>query len=162
MNPAVWVERHGRGRPDDPALADGERIHATWAEKGLGVFAVEEVGGAPFIGFVGLMVPSFVTSFTPCVEIGWRLAQAHWGKGFAQEAARAVLDWGFEHHALAEIVSFTVPANFRSRRVMEAVGMLRDLHGDFDHPRLPAGHALQRHVLYRLSAALWQQRRQDA
>jgi ribosomal-protein-alanine N-acetyltransferase len=89
----------------------------------------------------------------PCVEVGWRLARAHWGKGYATEGARAALDYGFATRGLAEIVSFTAETNLRSRRVMERIGMRRNPAEDFDHPNLPAGHALRRHVLFRIAAA---------
>jgi RimJ/RimL family protein N-acetyltransferase len=110
-------------------------------------------GLAPFIGFVGLSVPRFEAHFTPCVEIGWRLAYEYWGRGYATEAARAVLDFGFQQLALREIVSFTTTANLRSRAVMERIGMTRTPADDFDNPGVPAGHALRRHVLYRKNAA---------
>jgi RimJ/RimL family protein N-acetyltransferase len=96
-------------------------------------------------------VPRFEAAFTPCVEIGWRLARDHWGHGYACEAAGAVLAFGFEQLGLPEIVSFTVAANTRSRRVMERIGMTRDPAEDFLHPLLPEGHPLRRHVLYRKS-----------
>ena len=105
---------------------------------------------ADFVGFVGLAVPGFQAPFTPCVEIGWRLAVEHWGHGYATEAARAALDCGFQRLGLEEIVAFTVPANRRSRRVMERLGMTWSAADDFDHPRLPPGHPLRRHVLYRV------------
>jgi RimJ/RimL family protein N-acetyltransferase len=105
-----------------------------------------------FIGFAGLAVPEFEAHFTPAVEIGWRLARSAWGKGYATEAARAALDFGFEEVGLAEVVSFTVPANRRSRAVMERIGMSRDPQDDFDHPGLPVGHPQRPHVLYRLAA----------
>lgn len=126
------------------------RIERHFDERGFGLFAVEVVGGAPFIGFVGLSVPSFEAHFTPSVEVGWRLAHEAWGFGYATEAAKEVLRFGFEELGLSEIVSFTVPENLRSRRVMERLGMTRDPRDDFDHPRLPEGHRLRRHVLYRL------------
>jgi RimJ/RimL family protein N-acetyltransferase len=85
------------------------------------------------------------------VEVGWRLARAHWGKGYATEAARAALAFGFEQVGLNEIVSFTVPANTRSIAVMERLGMTRNPADDFDHPSLPEGSPLRRHVLYRLT-----------
>jgi RimJ/RimL family protein N-acetyltransferase len=88
--------------------------------------------------------------FTPCVEIGWRLGFDHWRKGYATEAARAAVGYAFETLRLTEIVSFTVPANHRSRAVMERLGMTSNESDDFDHPELPAGHPIRRHVLYRL------------
>jgi RimJ/RimL family protein N-acetyltransferase len=83
------------------------------------------------------------------VEIGWRLLPHYWNKGLATEAARKILDHSASVLGLKEVVAFTVPANIPSRRVMEKIGMVRDLAGDFDHPRIPDGHPLQRHVLYR-------------
>ena len=106
-----------------------------------------------FIGYVGLLEPTFESRFTPCVEIGWRLAAPYWGHGYATEAARAALAFGFTDAGLEEIVSFTVPANSRSIAVMRRLNMTQD--GEFDHPRLPQGHPLQRHVLYRLSRTTW-------
>jgi RimJ/RimL family protein N-acetyltransferase len=120
-------------------------------ERGWGLWAVEVLGGAGFIGFVGLETPSFDAHFTPAVEVGWRLAREHWGRGYATEAARAAVDFGFRELALDQIVSFTAPVNTRSRRVMERLGMTRDPADDFDHPRVPDG-PLRRHVLYRLPA----------
>lgn len=130
--------------------ARAERIEAHFAEHGFGLWAVEVPGTAPFAGFVGLSVTTFAAAFTPCVEIAWRLDAHHWGCGYATEGARAALAFGFEHLGLAEMVSFTVPANVRSRRVMERIGMRHDPEGDFDHPLLAEGHPLRRHVLYRL------------
>ncbi|HEY1889399.1 MAG TPA: GNAT family N-acetyltransferase [Steroidobacteraceae bacterium] len=119
-------------------------------KQGFGFWAVEVSGVADFVGFVGLSMPSFEAHFTPCVEIGWRLAREHWGHGYATEAARAAADYGFCRFGLTEIVAFAVPANRRSRRVMEQLGMTHSVDDDFDHPRLPPGHPLRRHVLYRL------------
>jgi RimJ/RimL family protein N-acetyltransferase len=125
-----------------------ESIVPHFGQHGFGLWAVEVPAVAPFIGFVGLSVPGFETHFTPCVEIGWRLASEHWGFGYATEAARAAVTFGFEEAGVDEIVSFTAPANLRSIRVMERLGMTRS--GEFDHPRVPPGHPLRRHVLYRL------------
>lgn len=119
------------------------------------LWAVEVVGGAPFIGFVGLAVPRFDASFTPCVEVGWRLDRRHWGHGYATEGARAALAFGFERLDLDEVVSFTSVPNVRSQRVMERLGMHHDPSDDFDHPSLPAGDRLRRHVLYRLGRDEW-------
>jgi ribosomal-protein-alanine N-acetyltransferase len=135
-------------RAESDALA--ARIRDGFASRGFGLWAVEVPGVADFIGFVGLSVPQFEAHFTPCVEIGWRLAHEHWGRGYASEAARAALDFGFRSLALDQIVSFTTLANWRSRRVMERIGMTRMSEDDFDHPSLPEGHALRRHVLYRI------------
>lgn len=129
--------------------AAAARVRAHFDRHGFGFWAVEVRGGAPFAGFVGLAVPRFEAHFTPCVEIGWRLARAHWGRGYATEAALGALAYGFGELGLHEIVSFTVPANVRSRRVMERIGMVRDPLDDFDHPALSPGDPLRRHVLYR-------------
>jgi RimJ/RimL family protein N-acetyltransferase len=135
-------------RADSDAQAGRIRDH--WRDHGFGLWAVEVPGRASFAGFVGLAKPAFDAAFTPCVEVGWRLAAEHWGQGYATEGARAAVAHGFEALGLAELVSMTVPANVRSRRVMERLGMARDPADDFDHPRIPEGHALRRHVLYRL------------
>jgi RimJ/RimL family protein N-acetyltransferase len=129
--------------------AQADRIAAHFAQHGFGLWAVEVPGVAAFIGYVGLAIPRFETAFTPCVEIGWRLARAFWGAGYATEAAKATLAFGFETLRLPEIVSFTVPGNLRSRGVMERLGMTHDPREDFEHPLVPVGHPLRRHVLYR-------------
>ncbi len=128
------------------------RIRAMFAAQGFGLWAVELPGEAPFIGFIGLAVPRFDAHFTPCVEIGWRLAAPWWNRGLATEGARAALDYGFGPARLAEIVAMAVPGNVASRRVMEKIGMVRDPAGDFDHPLVDTGHPLRRHVLYRKPA----------
>lgn len=135
-------------RQESDALAD--RIAAHFSGHGFGLWAVEFIDVAPFIGIVGLAVPRFEAHFTPCVEIGWRLAAEYWGNGLATEGAQAALNYGFEKLHLNEIVSFTVPANVRSRRVMERLKMTHQPKDDFDHPLLPASHPLRRHVLYRI------------
>lgn len=134
------------------------RVEANFDARGFDVFAVEIPGVAPFIGFVGLTVPRFEAAFTPCVEIGWRLAPEHWGRGYATEAARASLHFGFTRLGLGEIVSFTVPANVRSRAVMERIGMTHDPRDDFEHPALPVGHRLRPHVLHRIGRDAWDSR----
>jgi RimJ/RimL family protein N-acetyltransferase len=126
-----------------------ERIVRHFAEHGFGLWAVEVPGVAPFVGYTGLMVHTFEADFTPCVEIGWRLDFEHWGNGYATEAARVAIEYGFEEAGLDEIVSFAVPANCRSVAVMERLGMTYSR--EFDHPRLPPRHPLRRHVLYRLA-----------
>lgn len=126
-----------------------ERVEAHIATHGWGLWAVEVPGVTPFAGYVGLARPRFDSHFTPCVEVGWRLAAEFWGNGYASEAAAAVLSFGFQVLMLPQIVSFTVPANRRSVRVMERIGMTRDPREDFEHPGLPQGHPLRPHVLYR-------------
>jgi RimJ/RimL family protein N-acetyltransferase len=134
------------------------RIERHFEQHDFGLFAAELRETQTLIGFVGLAVPGFDAPFMPAVEIGWRLAAEHWGKGLATEGAREVLRYGFEKVGLDEIVSFTVPANGRSRRVMEKVGMTCNPADDFEHPGLPPGHPLRRHVLYRLRQAEWRPR----
>jgi RimJ/RimL family protein N-acetyltransferase len=138
-------------REESDALAD--RVEAYWSDHGYGRWAIEVPGEADFAGFVGLSMPSFL----PFEEIGWWLAPPFWGRGLATEAARAALADGFERAGLAEVISITIPANVRSRRVMERLGMTHDPADDFDHPRFPPGHRLSRHVMYRLSRKQWQE-----
>jgi RimJ/RimL family protein N-acetyltransferase len=132
------------------------RVDSHFQQHGYGFWAVEERGGRPFVGFVGLWHTSFASHFTPCIEVGWRLARSAWGRGYASEGAREAVRFGFEDLGLTELVAITVPANVRSRHVMEKLGMQRDLQGDFEHPQLPEGHPLRSHVLYRLSRPQWQ------
>jgi RimJ/RimL family protein N-acetyltransferase len=136
-------------REESDGIAD--RIAAHFERHGFGLWAVEVPGVAPFIGFLGLGVPRFEAAFTPCVEIGWRLAAPFWNQGYATEGAAGVLQYSFNELGLNEIVSFTVPDNLRSRRVMEKIGMTRNPAEDFDHPMLAEGHPLRRHVLYRVA-----------
>jgi uncharacterized protein YaiI (UPF0178 family)/RimJ/RimL family protein N-acetyltransferase len=135
-------------RAQSDAMIDRLRVRA--ARQGFGMFAVEERGTRAFVGMVGLSVPDWEAPFTPAVEIGWRFARPFWGQGLATEAARDVLDWAFGVLRLARVVSFTVPENERSWRVMERLGMTRV--GTFAHPRLPEGDPLQTHVWYTLDA----------
>jgi RimJ/RimL family protein N-acetyltransferase len=133
------------------SAASMRRIEADFEAHGFGGWAMD-LPGTGFIGFCGLMVPRFTAHFTPCVEIGWRMARAHWGQGYATEAARAALADGFSRISLPEVVAFTPAGNRASWRLMERAGMVRDLLGDFDHPDVPEGDPLQRFVLYRISA----------
>jgi RimJ/RimL family protein N-acetyltransferase len=132
-----------------------DRIEAHFQEHGFGLWAAELRQSSEFIGYISLAIPSFEAAFTPCVEVGWRLASRHWGRGLATEGARAAVRHAFEVLALTELVSFTVPANTRSRRVMEKLGMTHDEREDFDHPLLPERHPLRQHVLYRLERSVW-------
>jgi RimJ/RimL family protein N-acetyltransferase len=138
-------------RVESDAMVDGIKKH--FSERGFGLWAIEVQGVAPFIGFAGLAVQQFSAHFTPCVEVGWRLAFEHWGRGYATEAARLALGYGFEIVALREIVSYTSATNRRSRAVMERLGMRRDPADDFDYSWLPEAHPLRPHVLYRLDSA---------
>jgi ribosomal-protein-alanine N-acetyltransferase len=126
-----------------------ERIEAGFEMHGFGLWALEPRDGGDLLGFTGLAVPEFESRFTPAVEVGWRLAAPAWGHGYATEAARAALDFGFERVGLEEIVSFASDVNLRSRAVMERLGMSHDPADDFDHPGIRAGNPLRRHVLYR-------------
>jgi RimJ/RimL family protein N-acetyltransferase len=141
--------------PRTPAESDAlaETINAEIQREGWGFWAVEVVGGAPFVGMVGLhrVDPSY--PFAPAVEIGWRLDPAHWGQGYATEAAAAALHHGFAG-GLAEIVAFTAAGNLRSQAVMRHIGMVRDPAADFDHPGLAIGDSLRPHVLYRARAVV--------
>ena len=132
---------------ESDALAD--RIQSHIEDHGWGLWAVEIPGVTEFAGFIGLSNPRFHAHFTPCTEVGWRLASEFWGCGYATEGARAALTFGLQTLALPEVVSFTVPENVRSIRVMERIGMTRSPDDDFEHPVLPEGHPLRRHVLYR-------------
>ena len=147
--------------PADRAAIDAivGRVRAHFDRHGYGWWAAELRTTGAFIGFIGLVHIPFEAHFTPAVEVGWRLASAYWGQGYATEGARASLDAAFTQLGLAEIVSITVPANVRSLRVMERIGMTRDPAGDFDHPRLPEGNPLRRHVLYRIGRARWEEAR---
>ncbi len=140
-------------RQESDAL--GEQVQAIIAQRGWGLWAVEVIEGAPFIGFVGLNEARFEAHFTPAVEVGWRLARGHWGRGYATEAASAAIAFGFEELRLDEIVSFTAAVNERSRQVMQRLCMVRDHAGDFDHPLVPQG-PLRAHVLFRLPRSNWE------
>jgi ribosomal-protein-alanine N-acetyltransferase len=118
-----------------------------------GWWVIEEKDGEPFAGVMQLADVPFEAHFTPVHEIGWRLPAKFWGRGYATEAARAILDYAFERLGMDEVVALTTVMNVRSRRVMERLGMTRDPNDDFDNPRVPEGHALQRHVLYRIRKA---------
>jgi ribosomal-protein-alanine N-acetyltransferase len=126
-----------------------ERIRLHFEQHGFGLWAVALKETNEFAGYIGLAVPSFEAHFTPCVEIGWRLASHFWNRGLATEGAAAVLAFAHNSLGLDQVVSFTTAENLASRRVMEKIGMVRDLQGDFDHPSIPQEHPLCRHVLYR-------------
>ena len=130
----------------DASLA---RIQNHFERHGFGLWAVEISGETEFAGFIGLCLCPFEAHFTPAVEIGWRLAAPYWNRGYATEGALAAMSFGFQELQLDQIVSLTAAGNIRSRRVMEKIGMTRDPEDDFDHPSLPVGHSLRRHVLYR-------------
>ncbi len=132
-------------KEESDALA--ARIQKHIETHGYGFWAAE---ADAFIGMIGIAHVNFVAPFTPAVEIGWRLAHPYWGKGYATEGAKASLEYAFKMLKLPEIVSFTSAQNFRSRAVMERLGMRHDSKDDFDHPKLPEDSHLRRHVLYRI------------
>jgi RimJ/RimL family protein N-acetyltransferase len=136
--------------------AEADRFAAALEHDGWGHWVVTLPENDRLIGFTGLAVVDVPASWTPATEIGWRFAHDAWGHGYATEAARAVLAYAFESLGLDEVVSFTATTNLRSRRVMERIGMWRDPIDDFDHPRVPVGHRLRRHVLYRLDRPAWE------
>lgn len=154
LNADVEVMEHfpaRLSREESDALA--VRIEAVFDELGYGLWAVETKASGEFIGFAGLDLKTFPAHFTPAVEVGWRLARSAWGHGYASEAGRAALDYGFDTVGLEEIVSMTAAANVRSQRVMQRIGMSRDPSDDFLHPNVPSGSPVQPHVLYRIRRA---------
>lgn len=138
--------------------AGAQRIEAQIQARGWGLWAAERRDTRGFIGFIGLQPVPAVLPFAPAVEIGWRLARAHWGQGLATEGAQAALAFGFEQLGLAEVLSFTALGNERSRAVMRRLGLQHD-DAPFEHPNLPEGHPLRPHCLYRLGQAAWRARR---
>ncbi len=148
----AWMSRRLERAQSDALLA---RIGDRWAADGFGLWAIERRVDAAFLGFAGLAATSFTAPFTPAIEVGWRLARAAWGHGYATEAGAAALRFGFEVLGVAEIVSFTAGGNVRSRRVMERLGMEHDPADDFDYPLVAADHPVRRQVLYRLRRDDW-------
>jgi RimJ/RimL family protein N-acetyltransferase len=144
-------------KPLDREASDaiGVRARDSLTQRGFGILAVEIPGVTSFAGAVGLSVPRFAAHFTPCVEVGWRLAHDYWGQGYATEAARATMADGFARLGLDEIVAMTAVGNTRSRHVMEKLGMTREPEDDFDHPMVPDGNPAKRHVLYRIRRERW-------
>ena len=133
-----------------------QRIEADFAERGYGLWALQRRDSGAFIGLAGLRPVGFNAPFCPAVEMAWRLDRAHWRQGLGSEAARAVLECAFTRLGLEQVVAFTAQSNLASQALMRAIGMSHDPAQDFDHPLLPAGHRLSRHVLYRLSRADWE------
>lgn len=153
-----FPDRLTRTESDD--LVDA--IEAGFAQRGYGLWALELLASGEFVGFTGLATASVRLRFTPAVEVGWRLAPSAWGLGYATEAARAALGFGFDAAGLDEIVSFTTVANLRSRAVMQRIGMSHDRADDFDHPALPQTSVVRPHVLYRIAAGDWRSRGPEA
>jgi RimJ/RimL family protein N-acetyltransferase len=136
-----------------------ERIEACFQQRGYGLWAVEVPEQAPLIGFVGLWPATPPLPFAPAVELGWRVAAEHWGRGLAREAAAAAADFAYDELGLHSLLAYAAARNLRSRRLMDRLGMRRDPAEDFDHPGLERGHPLAPHVLYRLDADDWRRRR---
>lgn len=156
LNADDEVMRYFPDRPDlEQSAATLARVMAGMKRHGFGFWALETSDNNVFVGFAGLLRPAFHTHFTPCVEVGWRLARSAWGLGYATEAGKASLAFAFDRLGLDEVVSMTVVDNLPSRRVMERLGMTRRPEDDFGHPILPFDHPLRPHVLYRLSRKTW-------
>jgi RimJ/RimL family protein N-acetyltransferase len=130
----------------DETVAMVNRIKSHFDQHGFGLFALNDLSTNEFIGYTGFMIPSFTSHFTPCVEIGWRLQVSSWNKGYATEAAKACLLYGFETLNFKKIFSFTSVLNTRSEKVMQRIGMIK--HGEFDHPNIESSHPLCHHVVY--------------
>ena len=141
------------GRAATDVWIDRQMAHL--AEHGFCFWAVAERDSGAFVGAIGLLHVSYQAHFTPAVEVGWRVARRFWGRGYAPEGATASLRFAFEVRGLEEIVANTAPANANSRRVMQKLNMIRDPADDYDHPRMPSGHPLQRQVLYRMRKSDW-------
>lgn len=135
------------------------RLCAHFSEHGFGVWALQERSSGRLIGCTGLLQLGAELPCAPGVEIAWRLVRAHWGQGYAQEAAQAALACAFEQLGLPQVVAFTTRSNLRSQQLMQRLGMLAEPAADFAHPRLPAGHPLRPHVLYRITAERWRDAR---
>ena len=133
------------------------KVNAHFENHGYSLYATVRKDTNEFIGFIGLLMADFESHFTPATEIGWRLSSKHWGKGFATEGAKAVLDYAFRELKIPEIVSFTTAGNAQSIRVMQKIGLQHNESDDFDHPKLDDESPLKRHVLYRLSREKYMQ-----
>lgn len=136
-----------------------QRVNGKIDENGFSMWAAELIATGELLGFVGISKVPFEEDFTPAVEIGWRLAKKHWGHGYATEAANACLQFAFEKAQLDSVVSFTSLPNERSEKVMQRIGMTKV--GEFDHPKIEKGHRLQKHVLYKISKADWQEKQKE-
>ncbi|WBW97813.1 GNAT family N-acetyltransferase [Oceanirhabdus sp. W0125-5] len=132
----------------EESYAFANRVISHFDSHGFGLYAVDVLSSGEFIGYIGLSIPKFEAYFTPCVEIGWRIAHKYWGKGYAPEGAKACIKYAFETLNISEIVSFTASINKRSIRVMEKIGM--DYCGTFKHPKVDINSPLYEHVLYKI------------
>ena len=141
-----YPDVYDRARSESSAA----RMRAGLERDGYGLWAVERKDNGRFAGIIGINDIPYDVPFVPAREIGWRLAFDAWGHGYATEGAAAALDFAFSRVGWDEVVAMTSLLNLRSQRVMERLGMLRDRSADFDHPHVPEGHRLKRHVLYRI------------
>jgi 3-dehydroquinate dehydratase/shikimate dehydrogenase len=148
------MEHFPRVSTREESAAASDRIVARMEMQGFGLWAVEVPGIAEFIGFIGLN-PADAVLGRPVLEVGWRLAAEHWGRGYATEGGRASLAHAFEVLGRDEVVSFTTTGNQRSRHVMEKLGLVRCPEDDFDHPGVPASWSGRRHVLYGITREQW-------
>ncbi len=138
--------------------AEFERINSGVKQRGWGMWALEIPGAHPFSGFVGLNPPAYDAVWQPAVEIGWRLAQDTWHKGYATEAAQAAMQFAFEHLQLPQVLALSVTTNTPSHMVMDRLGMTR-WHGmEFDHPRVPIDWPLKNHIVHRIDRDTWNTR----
>lgn len=127
------------------------RMSRHFQDWGFGIWLIERRNGGEPLGLAGLQKVDFEAPFAPAVEVAWRLVRSQWGNGYASEAARAALRFGFEALGLPEIVGFTTAANERSIAVFRRIGMPRDSAFDFEHPKLEPHHPLRPHVFFRLT-----------
>lgn len=132
----------------DESINFVKKINAAFKEYGYGLYAVDELQTNEFIGFIGFSYPSFKLEFTPCIEIGWRIKQEKWNKGFATEGAKRCLKFGFDTLNFKEVYSFTSKVNTKSERVMQKIGMKKAQ--EFEHPKIELGSHLKTHVLYKI------------
>lgn len=131
---------------DDESISFYDRINKHYSDYGYGLFVVEEKVSNKFLGYTGFMMAQFESSFTPCVEIGWRFNKENWGNGFATEAAKACLEYGFAKLNFIEVHSFTSVLNKKSEAVMQRIGMSKV--GEFNHPKVSMDSQLRLHVNY--------------
>lgn len=133
------------------------KINSHFNEKGYGLWAVEIKETKEFIGFIGFFNATFESYFTPCVEIGWRLDNKYWNKGYATEGAKACLEYGFNNLGMNSIYSFTSQLNKRSINVMKKIGLKEK--GTFHHPKIIEDNPLRLHVLYKIDKATYNKKK---
>jgi RimJ/RimL family protein N-acetyltransferase len=149
-DPEVYRWLAGTGsRAESDAMVD--RVRAMHAARGYSFWAVETKADRAVIGLAGLLAMGDDLPPGPALEVGWRFSPASWGKGYATEAARAAVEWGFATQPEDEIIAITAHSNLASQAVMQRLGMVRDPAADFLHPKLADDHPLRPHVTYRLA-----------